>query len=129
MTNPVAYLKEWTVNGDPRVRVDLYPDLEPWMVAYHPTVTPLYRPAAEPPAKCTCQPLAQQLGVPFGLTAVAVDPECPVHREPAGKHEVVKYPDPPYELLGDSGKIHCPMCCGEGMVDPPSENREAPRNE
>lgn len=83
----------------------------------------------EPPAKCTCQPLAQQLGVPFGLTAVAVDPECPVHREPAGKHEVVKYPDPPYELLGDSGKIHCPMCCGEGMVDPPSENREAPRNE
>lgn len=77
----------------------------------------------EPPAKCTCQPLAQQLGVPFGLTAVAVDPECPVHREPAGKHEVVKYPDPPYELLGDSGKIHCPMCCGEGMVDPPSENR------
>lgn len=38
--------------------------------------------AVEPPAKCTCKPFAQQLGVPFGLTAVAVDHECPVHREP-----------------------------------------------
>jgi hypothetical protein len=44
----------------------------------------------------------------------------------SGKSEVVKYPDPPYELLGDSGKIYCPMCDGEGMVDPPSENRGEP---
>lgn len=43
--------------------------------------------ATEPPAQCTCQPLAQQLGVPFGLTAVAVDPECPVHREPKSYFE------------------------------------------
>lgn len=44
-----------------------------------------------------------------------------------GNSEVVKYPDPPYQLLGDSGQIYCPMCSGEGMVYPPSERAREPK--
>jgi len=45
------------------------------------------------------------------------------------KFEVVKFPDPPYELLGDSGKIYCPMCAGEGMVDPPQPQNRGGSND
>jgi hypothetical protein len=63
------------------------------------------------------------LAAGFKRFEIATHPSFGTPDEPSGKSELVRYPDPPYELLGDSGKIYCPMCDGEGMVDPPSENR------
>lgn len=40
---PVAWLKEWTDNGEPRVRVDMRRDHEPWLERLNPKVTPLGR--------------------------------------------------------------------------------------
>lgn len=39
--------------------------------------------------------------------------------EPSGDSVMVKLPTPPYEFRGDSGKIECPMCAGEGSIYPP----------
>lgn len=41
-SEPVAWLKEWETDGEKRRRVDLTPDLEPWLRDRSPKVTPLY---------------------------------------------------------------------------------------
>ena len=48
---PLAWLKEWTVDGDPRVRVDLHPGLDNWMQQYDVKVTPLYQKPADTEGK------------------------------------------------------------------------------
>lgn len=49
--NPVAYLIEWRdYEGQPCRRVQLTPDLEPWLERHSPKVTPLVRAASQPDA-------------------------------------------------------------------------------
>lgn len=69
-------------------------------------MVPYTAPTVEPPAQCTCQPLAQQLSVPFGLTAVAVDPACPVHREPKGAYYTGWHPESAVPIPN----CQCPKC-------------------
>lgn len=40
--HPQAYLKEWMVDGEERLRVDLTDKHEAWLTALNPTITPLY---------------------------------------------------------------------------------------
>lgn len=72
-SKPLAYLKEWEVDGDKRTRVDLHSDCEPWLRGYRPHITPLYaRPADE--TTCTCPSGDGSLRWP-----------CPVHPPSAAR--------------------------------------------
>lgn len=46
---------------------------------------------------------------------------CPDCGAPPG-FTLVEWPAQPYEMLGDSGQIYCPMCSGEGLVTPPKQS-------
>jgi hypothetical protein len=89
---PVAWLKEWHVDGAYRRHVNLYPACERWLLALNPTITPLYaHPAPQPTKFSVCLPdgdprTAKVIYVDRKIgeimLCIVVEPEHPAPAEP-----------------------------------------------